>query len=220
MALYRTVTADRRILILLDEAEDEAQVRPLLPGGSGCTVIVTGRRSLTGLHAAASVRLGPLSDEDAAALFVTLTGRARDPADLDVVRYCDGLPLAVHAAAALLESRPHWRIRDFAAWLGDDQRRLGLLSAGGRSLLASYDRICSGLAEPARRALRLLAQSEPGMSTAVWLARKMDIPGDDAVDLLEHLVEHRLAEPMISIDSGWTYELSGLIRLYAASHLG
>jgi DNA-binding SARP family transcriptional activator len=220
MALHRTVTADRRILILLDEAEDEAQVRPLLPGGSGCTVIVTGRRALTGLHASASVRLSPLADEDAADLFATLTGRGRDPADLDVIRYCDGLPLAVHAAAALLESRPHWRIRDFADWLGDDQRRLGLLAAGGRSLLASYDRICSGLAEPARGALRLLARSEPGTSTPARLATKLGIPCGYAVDLLEHLVEHRLAEPMIGPGGCCTYELPGLIRLYAAHHLG
>ncbi|MQY02136.1 AfsR/SARP family transcriptional regulator [Actinomadura macrotermitis] len=206
-ALFRTLTADRRLLILLDDAADEAQVRPLLPGGPTCSVVVTARRPLTALDTTAMIRLAPLPDDEAAALFTALTGTAPGPA---VLGLCDGLPAAIRAAAALLQSRPHWTPADLAAWLGDDHRRLGLLTTGDRSLQDSYARITSALPAPARQALSVLAE---GPATPAQLSGALSLPQSHAEELLEHLVDHHLATPRRSGPT-WTYALPALLRLH------
>ncbi|MEV4252302.1 BTAD domain-containing putative transcriptional regulator [Spirillospora sp. NPDC049652] len=207
VALFRTLTADRRLLLLLDDAADESRVRPLLPGGATCSVIVTARRPLTGLDTTAAIRLAPLPDQEATMLFSALTGTAPGRA---VVRLCDGLPAAIRAAAALLLSRPHWGPSDLAAWLGDDRRRLTLLTTGDQNLQASYIRVISALDAPARRALSVLAT---GPATPAHLAGALFLPHAHAEELLEHLVDHHLATPKRS-GSTWSYSLPALLRLH------
>jgi hypothetical protein len=106
---WRSVLAPRRVLIVLDNAESEAQIEPMLPAGTGCGVIVTSRHVFGGLPAACRVGLGPLGDADAVELIEQYAGprSVRGQAAVrDLVRQCGGLPLALRRAASRLATRP------------------------------------------------------------------------------------------------------------------
>ncbi|MFE2851135.1 NB-ARC domain-containing protein [Streptomyces lavendulae] len=104
-ALFRTTVADRRILLVLDDARDTAQAEALLPGSATCAVLVTARATLDGLQAACRVRLEPLAVPDALAVLGEVAGRQRIAADPGQARSlaerCGGLPLALRLAGAL-----------------------------------------------------------------------------------------------------------------------
>ncbi|WP_262840593.1 AfsR/SARP family transcriptional regulator [Sphaerisporangium corydalis] len=216
--LFRTVLADQRVLVVLDDAAGETQVRPLLPGGAGCAVILTSGRSLAGLDTSATLRVRPLAVRAAAAMFTALSGRD-GPEVGEVGALCDGLPLAIRLAAARLAARPRWQVADLHRRLADDRLRLDLLTAGDLSVRGAYDRTYSGLGEAAGRALRLLAALVPGPVTAPRLAALMGEGDVVAEELLERLVDHHLLEPGRRTGGGWTYHCPGLLRLYAAERL-
>lgn len=163
---FRTELADRRMLLVLDNALSEEQVRPLLPGSPACAVVVTSRDSLAGLvalHGARRIGLGPLPPPDSLALLRTLVGARVDtepgPAAA-LAEQCARLPLALRVAAELAVAHPSSRLADLVAELADQQRRLDLLDAGGDRRAAveavfswSYER----LPAPAARTFRLLS---------------------------------------------------------------
>ncbi|MEV1000942.1 NB-ARC domain-containing protein [Nonomuraea sp. NPDC050202] len=156
-ALYRSVLADRRVLVVLDDAADEHQIYPLLPAGAGCRVIVTGRRRLSGLGDALS--LDVLSPAEAVALFVAVAGPARVAGvprdDLHVVvARCGLLPLAVRIAADRLRAHPTWSVRHLLDRLAGD--RLTELRAGRHDVAAALDVSYDRLPPDQRRAYRLL----------------------------------------------------------------
>ena len=122
--LYRSVLAGRRVLIVLDNARDAAQVRPLLPGGGGCLVVVTSRSALAGLAAAEGarpLRLGPLDDEQAALLLAARLGPERVAAEPEAVAElagrCGHLPLALAVMAARAAADPDLPLGVLAAQL-------------------------------------------------------------------------------------------------------
>jgi DNA-binding SARP family transcriptional activator/tetratricopeptide (TPR) repeat protein len=122
--LYRSVLAGRRVLVVLDNARDAAQVRPLLPGGGGCLVVVTSRSALAGLAAAEGarpLRLGPLDDEQAALLLAARLGLERVAAEPDAVTEladrCGRLPLALAVMAARAAADPDLPLAGLAAQL-------------------------------------------------------------------------------------------------------
>ena len=184
-ALYRTVLADRRILVVLDNAADEGQVAPLLPGagsagtaaGTGCRVIVTSRARLTALPGARQVELDVLDDGPARDLLAGIAGAGRLSAEPraaeDLLRLCGGLPLALRIAGAKLAARPHWRLADLTTRLRD-RRRLDELAHHGLSVRATLDVSCDGLPGAARRLYGLLGQLDvpdvPAWVPAVLLA--------------------------------------------------
>lgn len=134
---FRTEVADRRMLILLDNASSVEQLRPLLPGTPSCFVLVTSRDSLAGLvalHGAARIDLDLLGVEDAITLLHKLIGKrvTADPdAATELVEQCARLPLALRVAAELAVSRPASPMAELVGELTDRQRRLRLLDAGG-----------------------------------------------------------------------------------------
>ncbi|NEW69191.1 AfsR/SARP family transcriptional regulator [Streptomyces rhizosphaericus] len=136
---YRTEMADRRMLVVLDNALSVEQVRPLLPGTPSCAVLVTSRDSLAGLvalHGAQRIELGPLVPAEATALLRLLIGdRARTDHTSSAVlaEQCARLPLALRVAAELAATRPGVTLSELVAELSDQQRRLELLDAGGDS---------------------------------------------------------------------------------------
>jgi tetratricopeptide (TPR) repeat protein len=123
-ALYRSVLAERQVLIVLDNARDAAQVRPLLPGSAGCLAVVTSRSSLTGLAAAEGawpLRLGPLTAEEAVRLLAARLGPERVAAEPEavtgLVSWCGGLPLALAVMAARAAADPGLTLQALAGQL-------------------------------------------------------------------------------------------------------
>jgi tetratricopeptide (TPR) repeat protein/transcriptional regulator with XRE-family HTH domain len=157
--LYRSLLAGRQMLILLDNARDGGQLRPLLPGGPGCLVVVTSRSELTGLTAtdgAWPVRLGLLTDTEAGDLLTGRLGAARlaaEPAAADqLIRLCGGLPLALAITAARASARPEIPLAALAAELHDTPHRLDALDTGdsAASIRAVFSWSVQGLSPAAR----------------------------------------------------------------------
>ncbi|MFF8612253.1 ATP-binding protein [Streptomyces sp. NPDC015350] len=216
--LYRQVLADRRYLLVLDNARDEAQVRPLLPGTGAGMVVVTSRRMLTGLESVHRLPLGELSGEEAAAFLTAMVGTERagsDPVALaEVARRCGHLPLALRVAGSWLATRGGWSVRRLADRLALEQRRLDTLAAGDVRVSAAFDLSYRQLTPGAARVFRLLALV-PGPDTgAACAARLTGQPLFDAEDALEELVETGL----LGTDRD-RYRLHDLLRLYARTRL-
>ncbi|MET9731239.1 BTAD domain-containing putative transcriptional regulator [Streptomyces sp. NPDC006458] len=214
-ALYRSVLDGRRILVLLDNARDAAQVRPLLPGTDGCAALVTSRVRMVDLAGAHLVDLDVMSPDEALALFTKIVGEERvgseRDAALDVVAACGFLPLAIRIAASRLASRRTWTVSVLAAKLADERRRLDELQAGDLAVKATFE-LGYGALEPAQaRAFRLLGLADgPDISLAA-AAAALDLDVDDTEDLLESLVDTSLLE---SAAPG-RYRFHDLVRLYA-----
>ncbi|WP_229399260.1 BTAD domain-containing putative transcriptional regulator [Micromonospora okii] len=159
-AALRSELADRRMLLVLDNAREAAQVRPLLPGPGHCDVLVTSRWRLPGLADATVVDVATLPLPDAVKLISDAAGR-RPPTDprstQEVALACGKLPLALRIVAARLANRPAWSADDLARRLRDVNGRLAELSAGDSSVLASFQLSYQELSEAARRAFRLCA---------------------------------------------------------------
>ncbi|WP_207957349.1 BTAD domain-containing putative transcriptional regulator [Streptomyces sp. YIM 98790] len=141
IALWRTHTASRRLLLVLDNAANAGQVEPLLPGGGRCCVLVTSRAQPADLDGSVPVSLHPLAPDEGLALLAALLGTARTAAEeqsaRQVVALCDGLPLAIRVAAAPLRRRPHQTLEDVALRLRESDSPLDELVSGGRSVRAA-----------------------------------------------------------------------------------
>ncbi|MFF5013675.1 BTAD domain-containing putative transcriptional regulator [Streptomyces sp. NPDC001165] len=214
-ALYRSVLDGRRVLVLLDNAKDAAQVRPLLPGTEGCAALVTSRVRMLDLAGAHLVDLDVMSPDEALALFTKIVGEERVAAEreaaLDVVAACGFLPLAIRIAASRLAARRTWTVSVLAAKLADERRRLDELQAGDLAVKATFE-LGYGQLEPTQaRAFRLLGLADgPDMSLAA-AAAVLDLPVEETEDLLESLVDTSLLE---SAAPG-RYRFHDLVRLYA-----
>jgi DNA-binding SARP family transcriptional activator len=214
-AMLRGRLAGTRTLILLDNALDEAQIRPLLPGSEGCLVLITSRRRLKGLDEAFSLSLDLLPDADAASLFRAVAGPGRveltAPALTEVVDLCARLPLALRIAAAILRHRPTWGVDRLAARLRARPDRVEALTDGERDLSAIFD--LSYLALPAdARALYRWLGIHPGLDADVFAAAALTRTDPAAVGaLFEHLVDHNLLDE----PSPGRYRMHDLIRIHA-----
>ncbi|NGO07973.1 hypothetical protein G5C60_10005 [Streptomyces sp. HC44] len=214
--LYRSTLADRRCLILLDDAAGAWQVRPLVPAAPGCGVLVTGRSQLTALEGVRPIVLGTFTRSEAAALLRSTVGEERIGADPqsaeELAEACGGLPLAVRIAGSRLAARPHWTPRGLADRLADPRRGLDELCLADLrvrdALEASYRR----LTEPAQRALRLLARPDVPAFTARTASLLLDLPLDAAQDLVELLVDDHLLQPVDGENRG--YRMHRLVRTF------
>jgi DNA-binding SARP family transcriptional activator/tetratricopeptide (TPR) repeat protein len=191
--LFRSVTADRRILVVLDDASCEAQVRPLLPGGAGCAVIVTSRSRLSGLAGAVAVEVGELPQASAVALLSAVAGANRVAAEEDsareLVRLCGHLPLAVRVAGAKLASTKYLLVRELVERLADERRRLAELKVGDLDVRAGVElsyRSCDPLQ---RKLLRLLGWFD-SVDLPEWAMTTL--LGVDASEALAGLLEAQL----------------------------
>ncbi|MGW7467187.1 BTAD domain-containing putative transcriptional regulator [Streptomyces xantholiticus] len=214
-ALYRSALDGRRIMVLLDNARDAAQVRPLLPGTAGCAALITSRVRMVDLAGAHLVDLDVMSPDEALQLFTRIVGAERVGAEreaaLDVVAACGFLPLAIRIAASRLAARRTWTVSVLAAKLADERRRLDELQAGDLAVKATFE-LGYGQLEPAQaRAFRLLGLADgPDISLAA-AAAVLDLPPHETEDLLEALVDTSLLE---SAAPG-RYRYHDLVRLYA-----
>jgi tetratricopeptide (TPR) repeat protein len=226
-ALFRSLTADRRFLVLLDNAADAAQVRPLLPAHHGCVVLVTSRHVLVGLDGSLSLHLDVLPADDAVRLLGRVAGHQRTASEpaatLAVARLCGFLPLALRIAAARLAARPTWPIDAMAVRLADAKRRLDeleLAEAGVRASFAvSYAQLrasADALDRAAARAFGMLGVMDGPDIRPATVSRLLDVPRDAAERALERLVEEHLLESPLPDQ----YRLHDLLRLYAREIAG
>jgi tetratricopeptide (TPR) repeat protein len=217
-AKYRSLLAERKALILLDNARDEVQVEPLIPGGKGCLVLITSRWSLTGLDGAAlRVELGTLTDADALALLVHWIGvervKAEPEAALKVVRLCGNLPLAVRIAGGELIGLAV-KLDQYAVELGDESRRLEMLQSRDRAVRASFMLSYQRLSPWEKRLFRLLGLLR-GESFAPGAALALDGGKKEYVwKVLGRLVDAQL----IGV-SGTRYSIHDLMHLLARERL-
>lgn len=221
-ALFRSLMAGRRMLLVLDNAADATQVRPLLPSGTGCGLLVTSRQPLAGLGDVCQVPVGPLAIDEAVALLGQLEGADRVAAEPEaaaaIARWCECLPLALRIAAARLIARPGWPLAELRDRLADEHRRLDNLEFDGiglrASMAGSYQRL-SDSTDPAARAaaeaFKLLgASGEPELSRST-AARLLAQSEAYAERTLERLVDAQLLET----SAPGTYRMGDLLRLYA-----
>jgi tetratricopeptide (TPR) repeat protein len=220
VALYRSVLAGRRVLVVLDNARDAGQVRPLLPGGSGCVAVVTSRNRLTGLVVAEGAHplgLELLDPGEAWELLALRLGTARVAAEPEaveeIVARCARLPLALAIVAAGAASQPALPLASFAAQLRTPSGSLDGLSevAGGVDVRTAFSWSYRALSRPAARLFRLLGLS-PGADIAVPAAASLaGLPVEKVRPVLAELVgAHLLAEHRHG-----RYVLHDLLRAYA-----
>lgn len=218
--LYRTLLAERRVLVLLDNAASERQVRPLLPGAPGCTVLLTSRVRLSGLEGARWMDLDVLGEEDGVRLLSRVVADARvdegTSGVADVVRLCGGLPLAVRIAGARLTARRGWTVEHLAASLREEERRLDRLGIGDLQVRASLALSDDGLGASARRLFRRLGTVDvpdfPG-----WLATVLsDEPPERSERDLDELVDAHVLTELGPDPAGQVrYRFHDLVRLFA-----
>jgi DNA-binding SARP family transcriptional activator/tetratricopeptide (TPR) repeat protein len=236
--LYRSVLAGRRVLIVLDNARDAGQVRPLLPGGGRCLVVVTSRSALAGLAAAEGarpLRLGPLSDQEAVRLLAARLGPERVAAEPDAVTElisrCGHLPLALAVMGARAAADPGLPLRVLAGQLaaapdagapaggqppGSDGGRLDVLETGDaatslRELLSWSHR---QLTVPSAQIFALLGVHCGPDITVPAAASLAGVPRADTRRALAELADASLAAE----HRPGRYVLHDLVRGYAAGH--
>lgn len=220
MDAYRTLLSGRRVLIVLDDAANEQQVRPLLPGSGTCAVLVTSRGRLAGLAGAHLIGVDLLSAAEATTLLARIVGAERigaaPDAAADIVASCGNLPLAVRVAGARLATRRQWTPRLLANRLTDERRRLDELSAGDQQIRASIEMSFRSLEPAAQTAIHRLGHVGLSDFRSWVVARALDVDIADAERVLEHLVDTHLVDYTFVDDSGHVrYRLHDLVRIYA-----
>lgn len=214
-ALYRTRLAGTRTLLLLDNVMSSAQVRPLLPVGPGCVVLITSRSLLEGLDDAHFISLDVLGLADAVALLRAVAGAGRLPSDDaalgELAQLCGRLPLTIRIAAAHLRHRRNLDLSDYITHLREVADPLDALSAGGSSLTAVFDASYEDLGEPEQRLFRLLSLV-PGQDFDAYAAASL-LGG--TYRTAERLLESLLTQNLIAQRKPGRYEFHDLLRVYA-----
>ena len=222
-AQYRSRLAGKRVLIVLDDARDAAQVRPLLPGSASCAVLITARRAMPELVGSRLLDLEVLPPAEARALFGQVAGEERaraEPAATDeVLAACAGLPLAIRIAGARLAARGGWSVHTLAGRLSNERRRLDELRAGNLAVRACFEVSFAGLVPACgpggtgpSRAFRLLGVWTGPSITLPAAAALLGQPEQAAADALEVLVDaHLMDSPEPDV-----YRFHDLLRVYAA----
>jgi DNA-binding SARP family transcriptional activator len=213
-AMYRSLLAGRKVLVIVDDAATAAQVRPLMPAAGGAAVLVTSRSRLSGLAGARIVELDELAVEDGLRLLDLTAGPGRvasEPAAARaIVVACAGLPLAIRLAGAVLAARPGLTV----ATLADEcagQQVLDVLSAEDSSVRAAIESSCRALSSQGYAVLCLAASAIPGEIPAWALAELAD--GDGRVG--DTLAGVGLLAPARVEIAGKRYRMHSLVRAYA-----
>lgn len=219
LACFRTLTADSRLLVVLDDARDEAQVRPLLPTGPGSMVIASSRSRLAGLEGSTVVDLGVFDTAQATGLLEKIVGgrrvRAERDAALQIVELCNNLPLAVRIAGARLAAHPYWPLARLARQLANPQQRLDHLAVGDLTVRESFALSRHRLDPRTRTVFQLIGLTESSV-TAWAVARMLDCAPATAERLLEALVDAQLTVAIGRDELGQLrYRQIGLLRDYA-----
>lgn len=222
---YQRVLAAAQAVVVLDNATDERQVRPLLPTAAGCAAVVTARSPLVALDGVRTVELGPLETAEATELLGSIIGArrlsARGETESRIAWLCGCLPLAVRIAGARLVAQPHWSLDRLADRLSDRHRRLDELTVADLDLRAVLMSAYHSVDEQARRTFRLLALPDAEEITAWTAAALADVDLGRAADLLDQLVYARLLVARRPVGGRQSrYRLPELMRVLAMERAG
>jgi DNA-binding SARP family transcriptional activator len=214
-AYYRARLSGTRTLIVLDNAENSAQVRPLLPSAHGCLVLITSRRRLTALDDAHTLSVEPLSGPEAVDLLGKIAGPGRIPVSApavdELIDLCGRIPLALRISASRLRHRKAARVEDLVDELRDEGNRLSRLNDEDRDLTAVFDASYRALTAGERRMFRHLGLV-PGPDFDAYAAAAL---GEISVPAAEAVLESLLDQNLIIQRRLGRYEFHDLIRLYA-----
>ncbi|MFD9888422.1 BTAD domain-containing putative transcriptional regulator [Amycolatopsis sp. NPDC059027] len=220
-ATYRSLLADRRMLVVLDDAADHEQIRPLLPGYSGCAVVVTSRRRFGALAGIRPLELGCLDATSAVAMLGGIIGVNRVDAEpvaaQRVADSCGNLPLALRIAGTRLAVHPQWTIGYFADRLKDERRRLDELSDGTLTARASFTRTYRHLEGEVRGLFHWFGHADLPEVSLPKAARLLGCPLSTMEARLDALVDVGLLEVVLSPVGPKTarYRIHPLIRHFA-----
>ncbi|MFE2009157.1 NB-ARC domain-containing protein [Streptomyces sp. NPDC059491] len=217
--LLRTLLSERRCLVVLDNARDDEQIRPLLPTGGRSLVLVTSRRPLTGLAEVDRLALSEMTPDEAVELLGRIVGPERADAEPDAVakvtELCGRLPLALRVAGNWLTVRSAWTVDHLVRRLADEERRLSALSAGDVRVEAAFALSYRQLTPAAARMLRLLSLVPGPDMTAAYGASLTGTGLAEAEDVMEELVEAGLLQAVYT----GRHQLHDLLRLFARARL-
>jgi DNA-binding SARP family transcriptional activator/Tfp pilus assembly protein PilF len=222
--MYRSLLADRKLLVVLDDVATVRQVTPLLPGSGSCAVILTSRMRLTEIAGARVLDVSLLQPDHSMDLLGKVIGDKRvageSTAATALVRMVGGLPLALRIVAARLAARPHWSLASMVGRLADERRRLDELSHGDMMVRASLLLTYEGLDPRAARLFRLLGSLPPGTFPGWVAAALLDEDPIEAADLLEQLVDMQMLDVTgPDLDGLPRYGFHAIIRLFAREQL-
>ncbi|MEY9893466.1 DNA-binding SARP family transcriptional activator [Catenulispora sp. MAP5-51] len=221
-ALYRSLLAVRRVLVVLDDVHDVRQMAPLIPASPGCVLLVTTRDRHVGVAGAVRLSISPLAHDESRMLLEQMVGTHRTAAEPEaaeqVLAACAGLPLAIRAAGGRLAARPGWRIADLAARLANaaGSALLDELRFADHDVRAGLEAGFTALGETSATALCLLA---------LWSGPELGLPAAasllggsaaEAEDILERLVDLNLLQS----PRHRRYALHALVREFAAEKAG
>jgi DNA-binding SARP family transcriptional activator len=219
---FRSWTADRRVLVVLDDAASAAQVAPLLPNGKGCSTLITSRRLLPGLPGAAVIRLGPLDPCDGFQLLTLAAGEPRvlrhPEAALELIELCDHNPLAIRVAGERLAARPLLGLPELVDRMRPEEGRLAELRVGSMDVQARLHEAGRRLGRADRRALRLLAALGAGDFDLSQAMTALGVDERAAQQAVNSLLESFLLEDAGGGADAWPwasrhFRLADLVRL-------
>ena len=217
--LYRSMLSDKRVLVVLDNAHDSAQIRPLLPDSSSCAVLVTSRKRLAALGDATTLDLAAMKESEAMELFQRLVGVERTQAQLDaanaIVNLCGRFPLAIRLAGGTLRNHPQWRLEDYVHQLNQERQSLEQLRLSNLDIRASFAASFKQLDEISARLFRLLGLLQAQNFAPAIAAALLEFESVTAEQFINDLVDLQLLEPARE----GRYRLHDLVRLFAKEQL-
>lgn len=222
--MYRGLLADRRVLVVLEDAANEAQVRPVVPGSPTCAVLVTSRARLTGLFGSRIVPIDVLSPRSSLAMLEGAIGRERVERERDaagaIVAAVGGLPLALRVVGARLAAHPHWTLQSMVDRLADETRRLDELRHGDMVVRSSLEMTCEVLDVGAADLMNRLGGLDADDLPAWTAAAVLDDAEGDSLNRLDRLVDAHLVDTTAgeAITSS-RYRFHDLVRIFARERL-